>query len=184
LYVIPSNLTVESKSFKSAGGDATSNIQRFTAENLPRQAALEADLSGQALPESANAESNGQGEQGSEEPQVKIVPASITKLALPVLGCFLLVFLWALGVRTAKEWPRLKQKRDPEPAKPGAKKVSAKVDKLLNSLADLDELFAAGKIAEKDYWKERLELKARVVAALKKTSSPPVESYASRRSPR
>jgi hypothetical protein len=185
LLVMPANLTVESEGFKSAGGDATSNIKRLTAENLPRQAALEADLSGQGLPESsAGNESSGQGAQSGEEPQVKIVPASITKLALPLLGCFLLVFIWALGVRIAREWPRLKQKREAEVAKPGAKKIGAKADKLLNSLADLDELFAGGKIAEKDYWKERLELKARVVAALKKTSSPPVESYAGRRSPR
>jgi hypothetical protein len=185
LLVIPANLTVESESFKVAGGDAANNIQRLTAENLPRQAALKADLSGQGLPESsAGNESSGQGAQPGEEPQVKSVPASITKLALPLLGCFLLVFIWALGVRIAREWPRLKQKREAEVAKPGVKKISAKADKLLNSLADLDELFAGGKIAEKDYWKERLELKARVVTALKKTSSPPVESYASRRSPR
>jgi hypothetical protein len=184
LYVIPASLTVESKIFKSAGGDAGSNVQRFTAENLPRQVALAADLSGQALPESANNETGGEAGQSGEEPQVKIVPASITKFALPVLGCFLLIFLWALGVRIAREWPRLKQKREADPVKPGSKRINAKVDKLLNSLADLDELFAGGKIADKDYWKERLELKARIVAALKKTSPPPVESYASRRSPR
>ena len=118
--------------------------------------------------------------------QVKIVPTSMASLALPLLGCFLLILLWALGVRIAKEWPRLKQRSRSQGrlAKQGSRKIGVKADRLLNSLADLDELFAAGKIAEKEYWKERLELKARVVAALRKTSSPPAESYASRRTPR
>ena len=40
--------------------------------------------------------------------EVKITSASMTRLALPILACFLLVFLWALGVRLAKEWPRVK----------------------------------------------------------------------------
>src|SRR5207245_5238904 len=84
LLVMPANLTVESETFKPAGGDATSNIKRLTAENLPRQAALEADLSGQGLPESsAGNENSGQGAQSGaqsgEEPQVKIVPTSDRK---------------------------------------------------------------------------------------------------------
>ena len=110
----------------------------------------------------------------------------MTNLALPLLGCFLLVLLWALGVRIAKEWPKLKQRaeRQGQGVNQRSRKISGKADRLLNSLADLDELFAGGKIAEKDYWKERLELKARVVAALKKTPSQPAEPYASRRSPR
>ena len=65
----------------------------------------------------------------------------------------------------------------------GRKRLSAKAERLLNSLADLDELFAAGKIAEKDYWKERLELKARLVENLKKGASLLLESYAGRRAP-
>jgi hypothetical protein len=55
---------------------------------------------------------------------------------------------------------------------------------LFNSLADLDELFATGKIAEKPYWKERLELKARLVAKLKKAPPALLESYAIRHTPR
>jgi len=62
--------------------------------------------------------------------------------------------------------------------------LGAKVDTLLNSLADLDELFAAGKIAEGKYWKERLELKAKLVAILKKAPPTLLESYATRNTAR
>jgi hypothetical protein len=51
---------------------------------------------------------------------------------------------------------------------------------LFNSLADLDELFAAGKVAQKQYEKERLNLIARLMAILKKASPSLVESYATR----
>ncbi len=187
LYLMPSSLTVETASFRSAGVDAANNVQKLAAENLPAAEVLRANVSGQGLPESSAVK--GPGEQGGrpgEDRQVKIVPTSMASLALPLLGCFLLILLWALGVRIAKEWPRLKQRSRSQGrlAKQGSRKIGVKADRLLNSLADLDELFAAGKIAEKEYWKERLELKARVVAALRKTSSPPAESYASRRTPR
>ena len=108
----------------------------------------------------------------------------MTRLAVPILACFLLVFLWALGVRVAKEWGRVKRRGAASvTGQAGRKRLSAKAERLLNSLADLDELFAAGKIVEKDYWKERLELKARLVENLKKGASLPLESYAGRRAP-
>jgi len=55
---------------------------------------------------------------------------------------------------------------------------------LLNSLADLDELFAGAKIPEKKYWKERLELKAKLVALVKKSQTLSPDTYAARRTPR
>jgi hypothetical protein len=85
--------------------------------------------------------------------------------------------MWALGVRLAREWPRFRGQRRASQAQ---KDLKAKVEELFNSLADLDELFAAGKIAEKQYWKERLDLKARLTASLKKGSPPLLESYATR----
>ena len=98
-----------------------------------------------------------------------------------LLACFLLVLLWGLGVRVAKEWPKWKAQQS---ASQLQKALEAEVEKLFNSLADLDELFAAGKIAEKPYWKERLELKARLVATLKKAPPALLESYAIRHTPR
>jgi hypothetical protein len=67
-------------------------------------------------------------------------------------------------------------------ARPGSleKELETALDALFNSLADLDELFAASKVAQKQYWKERLNLKARLMAILKKASPPLVESYAIR----
>jgi hypothetical protein len=189
LYVMPSSLAVESTSFKPAGADAANNVQKLAAQALAPGSVLEAKLSGPGLPQSSagdRGEPGGASESSGTEPQVKTIPTSMTNLALPLLGCFLLVLLWALGVRIAKEWPKLKQRaeRQGQGVNQRSRKISGKADRLLNSLADLDELFAGGKIAEKDYWKERLELKARVVAALKKTPSQPAEPYASRRSPR
>jgi len=104
----------------------------------------------------------------------------MTRLGAPALLCFFLVLLWALGVRVAREWPQWKKRQH---ASPEQKELEAKVEGLLNSLADLDELFAAGKVVEKSYWKERLELKARLVAVLKKNPSI-LEAYAIRRVPR
>ena len=186
MYIFPASIAVDSEVLKLAGVDSKNSIEKLVAENLPGGAAIEARLTGEpAAPppdESGSAPSGAAGEEGQE---VKIVPDQITRLALPLLACFLLVFLWALGVRIAKEWPRLKGRSAAVvPGRPGAKRLSGKAEKLLNSLADLDELFAAGKVAEKDYWKERLELKARLVENLKKSPSTPLESYASRRAPR
>jgi hypothetical protein len=45
----------------------------------------------------------------------------------------------------------------------------------------LDELFSSGKIAENQYWKERLELKAKAVAILKKEPSTKPNPVASRK---
>jgi hypothetical protein len=188
MYVFPSTVGVDSTVFKLAGIDSKNSIQKLEAENLPGGASLEARLSGEAAasppPEPGTGEPS---EQGAGEPgnEVKVVPDSMTRLATPILACFLLVFVWALGVRIAKEWSSLKGRRAAlVKGQTAQKRLSAKAEKLLNSLADLDELFAAGKIAEKDYWKERLELKARLVENLKKGASPPLESYAGRRARR
>ena len=183
LYVFPSSVAVDSALLKPAGVDSKNSIEKLQAENLPAGASIEARLNGEAVAPPSDA---GEGaDKGGNGQEVKIVPEQTTRLALPLLGCFLLVLLWALGVRTAKEWPNLSKRRPNAggsgAGQAGAMKLSAKAEKLLISLADLDELFAAGKIAERDYWKERLELKARLVESLKKRAPRPLESYASRR---
>ena len=80
----------------------------------------------------------------------------------------MLPLLCALGIQVAKERRRLAEQ---SPAKLARKTTGSRIETLLNSLADLDELFAAGKIVERKYRKERLESKAKLVAILKK--SPP-----------
>jgi hypothetical protein len=85
--------------------------------------------------------------------------------------------MWALGVRLAKELTRFKEQRRTSSVQ---KELESTVNGLFNSLADLDELFAAGKVAEKQYWKERLDLKARLMATLRKASPSLLESYATR----
>jgi len=169
IYVFPSSLSVDSPIFKSLGVDAAHNVQKLEARNLRRDAPLEFRVAGEAPATAQPAEV-----QGAE---VKIVPNSMTRLGVPLLACFLLVLLWALGVRVAKEWSQWQTRRS---SSPGQKQLGVKVDTLLNSLADLDELFAAGKIAEGKYWKERLELKAKLVAILKKAPPTLLESYATR----
>jgi len=184
MYIFPSSIAVDSAVFKLAGVDSKNRIEKLEAENLPGDTTVEARLSGEAAgsPPSESGEAEGGPAEGGQE--VKITSASMTRLALPILACFLLVFLWALGVRLAKEWPRVKAgQAGPVRGQPSQKRLGGKAEKLLNSLADLDELFAAGKIAEKDYWKERLELKARLVANLKKSPSASLESYAGRSAP-
>jgi 5-hydroxyisourate hydrolase-like protein (transthyretin family) len=175
LYVAPANLSVESKVFEATGVDSKNGIATFHASSVPRGAVLEVRLKGEG---SAVTE---QSEAGRQEGQVSTVPNSITKLGWPLLGCFLLFLLWALGVRAVKEWPNLAVQNPPHPAR---KQLESKVEGLLNSLADLDELFAAGKIPERKYWKERLELKAKLVAILKKSPPAFFESYATRNIPR
>jgi len=140
------------------------------AGGLKQGTKLEARLSGAA--EGAEAAESGQG-----EAQVKILPNSITRLEVPLLACFLLLLLWALGIRLVKEWPRFKEQRRSSSVQ---KELAATAESLFNSLADLDELFATGKVAEKQYWKERLDLKARLMATLKKASPLLLESYATR----
>ena len=95
--------------------------------------------------------------------------------------CMLLVLLWALGVRTAKEWKPSQQQK---PQSSARKELDSRLDALLKSIADLDDLRESGKVAEKAYWKERLELKAKVVAILKKLPPSLVESYATQHLPR
>jgi hypothetical protein len=174
LFAFPSNLQVESQTFKPAGVDTKNNIEKFEAENIASGTSLEARVSGEATATPPSTDNAPEGE-------VKAVPNTMTRLGIPLFICFLLILLWALGVRTSKEWARWK---DRQPTSPGHKKLEAKADALFNSLADLDELFALGKIEKKKYWKERLDLKAKLMAVLKK--GPPVrnEPYASRRNPR
>ncbi len=170
LRILPPNLEVDSSVFKPAGADSSTGEKTLLAENLPKGSALTATVRGEAGPVAAS-------EAPANEGDIKTVPNSMARLGVPLLACFLLILLWALGVRTAKEWPGWKER---QAASPAQRDLEAKVDALLNSLADLDELFAAGKVQEKSYWKERLELKAKVVTLLKKSSPPPLEPYATR----
>jgi hypothetical protein len=192
LYVYPSSLTVTAPGFQPSGSDNVHKIQVFGAPQLARgTTALSIRLSGEAASgpppglDQGN-QGSGQGEEsgtvqapGQSQDQVKVVPNSISELAGPVLVAFLLLLLWALGVRVTKEWPRLKAQAGDGPNLV----LNAKIEKLLNSVADLDELFAGGKIPEPKYWKERLDLKARLVAELKTTPPSLLESYAARQHP-
>ncbi len=175
LLVLPMNLTVDSPLFKPAGTDSETGGQRYVAANLKAGAPLEAKLSGEATAASPEAAGSSDASQG--DTQVKVLPNPLTRVGLPLLASLLLVLLWALGVRVAKEWPQWKERQQASSAQ---KELAAKVEAMFNSLADLDELFTARKIAEKQYWKDRLELKARLVAALKKAPPSLLESYATR----
>jgi 5-hydroxyisourate hydrolase-like protein (transthyretin family) len=178
LLVAPANLSVDSPLFKSAGADAETGSQKYLAESVPPNAQLAASVGGEAA---ASETAAGGAAAGQSEGEVKTLPNSMTRMGGPLLACFLLVLLWGLGVRAAKEWPKWKAQQS---ASELQKALEAEVEKLFNSLADLDELFATGKIAEKPYWKERLELKARLVATLKKAPPALLESYAIRHTPR
>lgn len=173
LLVSPPALTVDSTMFKSAGTDTETGSQRYLAENVAANAQFAARLSGDA--------GAGESTTTQAESEVKMLPNSMTRMGGPLLACFLLVLLWGLGVRVAKEWPKWKAQQS---ASQMQKALEVEVEKLFNSIADLDELFTAGKIAEKPYWKERLELKARLVATLKKAPPALLESYAIRHAPR
>ena len=174
LHVSPSTLSVDSPLFKSAGADSANGARNFAAEGVASGTVLQARLSGEVAPsaEAASAASEG---------DIQTTPNPLTRLGVPLLVCVLLVLVWALGMRFSKEWPRW---RDRLPASPAQKEIEAKVETLLNSLADLEELLASGKISEKTYWKEKLELKARLVAVLKKSPPALLESYATRNLPR
>jgi hypothetical protein len=170
LNVLPQNLTFNSKMFlRAAGQDPETGGKRFEAVKLASNKLLEGVLEGDA-PAAADSADNGD--------TVKVLPNTMGELTLPLLGCFLLILLWALGVRFFKE--RTGTKLNPN-TQVVQKQLAARLDTLFNSLADLDELFAAGKVAEKNYWKERLELKARIVTVLRKSPPALLESYASRR---
>jgi len=171
LFVVPSTLSVKSRLFSPAGQDTETGAQIYEASALKAGTAFSAELSGQ--PAAATEEAS-QGQE-QEQAQVKEEPDSITSVGVPFLLCFLLVLLWALGIRIAKEWPRWKARQKGSPVQ---KQHQAKMDTLINSIADLDELFAAGKVPEKQYWKERLELKAKAVAILKSGPSGKPKPYA------
>lgn len=177
LFVIPPSLTVNSKLFSAAGQDSDTGAQVYEASDLKAGAEFAAQMAGQPAAPGQEANAGGQ-QQGT---QVKIVPDSITAVGVPFLLCFLLVLLWALGIRVSKEWPRWKARQKGSPVQ---KQFRAKLDTLINSIADIDELYASGKIAEKKYWKDRLELKAKAVAILKGGPSSKSKPYASRGSHR
>ena len=177
LFVYPAKLTVDAPLFKPAGEDTANNIQKLDAATVPAGAMFVARFSGESGPVPTGT-TGGPGQQPGQ--QVEILPDVTSRLRLPIAGAFLLLLLWALGIRFAKEWNHWKQRG----AGPAQKKFGAKVETLLNSIADLEELYAAGKVPERNYWKERLELKARLVAVLKKSPPALLESYATRQVPR
>lgn len=174
LFVVPPTLTVNSKRFTAAGRDSETGAQIYEASDLKAGAGFAAQLTGE--PAAGGEEANA-GQQ--QQTQVKMVPDSITSVGVPLLLCFLLVLLWALGIRASKEWPRWKARQQGSPVQ---KQFRARLDTLINSIADIDELYASGKIPEKQYWKERLELKAKAVAILKAGPSTKSKPYASRES--
>ena len=175
LLVSPPGLTVESTLFSPAGSDAETGSERYVASGLKEGTKLEARLSGEARADNAGGEAAESG-----QAQVQILPNPITRLSVPLLACFLLLLLWVLGIRLAKEWPRFRERQRTSSVQ---KELAATADALFNSLADLDELFGAGKVPEKQNWKERLDLKARLTATLKKASPLLLESYATRHTP-
>lgn len=172
LDVVPSSLIVRSPLFKPAGSDPDTGGERLAAQNLKPGTTIEASLQGPLLsaPQSGD----------NSEQTVKEIANPMTRLGLPLLGCFLLVLLWAMGVRVSKEWSRKGESRTGSPVQ---KELEGKLEKLLDSLANLDELFTTGKMPEKKYWRERLELKARLVVLLKKSPPALLESYAARHNP-
>lgn len=169
--VVPATLQVKSPIFTDAGREADTGGEKFTAENLKPSTTLEASFQGTAV---------GAGEsEGGQEQTIKEEPNPMTRLGWPLLGCFLLVLLWAMGVRVSKEWSR----RGASASGAAQKELASKLDKLLDSVANLDELFEAGKLPEKKYWRERLDLKAKLVVLLKKSPPAFLEAYAARTNP-
>ncbi|MGH9378202.1 MAG: hypothetical protein ACRD1I_05325, partial [Terriglobia bacterium] len=174
--VVPAALAVKSDLFKPVGNDSDTGGQKLMAADLKPGAVIEASFSGAALPAtgaSATADNSSEG-------TVKELPNPMTRLGAPLLGCFLLVLLWAMGMRVSREWSRRDVAR---PGSPAQKELEAKIEKLLDSVANLDEIFEAQKIPEKKYWRERLDLKAKLVVLLKTSSPAFIESYATRHNP-
>ena len=182
MYVYPSSLSVSATGFQPSRVDSAHQVAVFAAPQFPPNTmAMAIRLNGDAAsgPPPGMDQGSG-GQEGASQDQVKVVPNSISQVGLPVLAGFLLLLFWALGVRVMRDWTRLKaQASGPSSAPP----LDAKVEKLLTSIADLDELFAAKKVPESKYWKERLELKARLVTLLKKNPPAGLESYATRSHP-
>jgi hypothetical protein len=174
LLVSPNNLAVESPLFKPAGTDSSTGMEKYEALDLAGGITLAARVSGQAPPQARQ-------DRPASEGEVRTEPNSMSRLGVLLMACLLLVLLWALGVRAAKEW-KPSQAQKPESA--AQKELEAKLDALLNSMADLDELHESGKIADKAYWKERLDLKAKVVAILKQRPPKLLESHAPPHLPR
>lgn len=173
LDVVPATLALRSRFFKPIGADTDTGGQKFLAENIPAGEAIAATLAGASL---AAASADQSGDSASQT--VKEVPNPMIKVGLPLMACLLLVLLWAMGVRISKEWAR---RGAASPGSPAQKELEGKIDKLLDSVANLDELFEAGKIVEKKYWRERLDLKARLVVLLKSTPPAFIEAYDARR---
>ena len=173
LLVSPATLAVESSLFREAGVDSSTGLKKYEAADLAARTALAARVSGEA----ASAASEGPTQEG----EVRTEPNSMTRSGVLMTLCLLLVLLWALGVRTAKEW-NAAQEHKPESS--ARKEIEKRLDGLLKSIADLDDLRESGKVAEKAYWKERLELKAKVAAILRQIPPTLAESYATRNVPR
>jgi hypothetical protein len=174
LDAVPATLAVASPMFHGAGRDSDTGGQRLIAENVKPNETFEASFQGSPLAENGSTENQETGD-------VKELPNAMTRLGWPLVGCFLLVLLWAMGVRVSKEWT----KRDvARPGSPALKELQTKLEKLLDSLANLDELFEAGKLPEKKYWRERLDLKAKLVVLLRKIPPTFLQSYVSRQNPR
>lgn len=169
LDVVPSSLAVSSPLFKPIGADADTGGQKFLAANLARGEPIAVSIEGASLAAANSGNSDNQ--------TVKELSNPMTKVGAPLIGCLLLVLLWAMGVRVSKEWSR---RGAASPGSPAQKELEAKIEKLLDSIANLDELFEGGKIAEKKYWRERLDLKARLVVLLKTIPPTFIEAYSAR----
>jgi hypothetical protein len=173
LLVTPPTLDVKTSLFREAGTDSQTGLKKYEASDVASGTALAAVVSGAAVA----AEPEG----GAQEGEVRTEPNSITRSGILLAVCLLLFLLWALGVRTAKEWGTV---REHQPQSASRKEIEKKLDDLLKAIADLDDLKESGKVAEKAYWKERLELKAKVAAILRQIPPALAESYATRNAPR
>ncbi|MBI4164439.1 MAG: hypothetical protein HY508_01755 [Acidobacteria bacterium] len=173
LLVSPATLAVESPLFHEAGVDSSTGLKKYEASDFAGGTVLAARVSGEA--------GSAASEASEQEGEVRTEPNSATRSGILMTLCMLLVLLWALGVRTAKEW---KSAEEHKPESTARKDVEKRLDALLKSIADLDDLRESGKVPEKAYWKERLELKAKVAAILRKIPPALAESYATRNVPR
>jgi 5-hydroxyisourate hydrolase-like protein (transthyretin family) len=173
LLVAPASLEVKSPVFQDAGVDSSTGLKKYEAGQLAAGTLLAATLSGEAPAEAVAS--------AAREGEVRTEPNSLARSGLLLTACILLLLLWALGVRAAKEWNAV---RDQLPQGASRKEIEKKLDDLVQSIADLDDLRETGKVADKDYWKERLELKAKVVAILRQIPPALAESYANRNASR